>query len=217
MADVRTMGCFPTLIHDFTLDLDNDKMLDYVYEMNIRSPSPLTPIPTSSDVKSGFSTDQQDLHKLLIFKPLVDELTKIHEFILRNLEYEYDKVEITNMWANHLYGGDSHAPHTHSNNFLSGVYYLLAGKNEETNQETAPIQFFDPRPQANVLRPRTSKPNQNNASMLSFNSENGIGLIFPSWLQHWVPPTPLERISVSWNVLVRGHYGEPKTLQNAYI
>ena len=35
MVDVKAIACFPTLIHDFTLDLDNDKMLDYVYEMNI--------------------------------------------------------------------------------------------------------------------------------------------------------------------------------------
>ena len=152
-----------------------------------------------------------DLHKLLIFKPLVDELTLIHELILRKLEYEYDKIEITNMWTNHLYVGDSHPPHTHSNNFLSGVYYLLAGKN------TAPIHFFDPRPQTNILVPRKKNNNSNNSTMMSFNTVNGNGLIFPAWLQHWVPPTQHERISVSWNVLVRGHYGEPKTLQNAYI
>ena len=93
---------------------------------------------------------------------------------------------------------------------MSGVYYLYGGVN------TSPIQFFDPRPQATVLRPR-NKANWNNSSMIQFDAVNGTGLIFPSWLQHWVPSTQHERISVSWNVLVRGHYGEPKTLQNAYI
>ena len=114
------------------------------------------------------------------------------------------------MWSNHLYSGDSHPPHTHSNNFLSGVYYLYGGVN------SSPIQFFDPRPQATVLRPR-NKSNWNNSSMIQFDAVNGTGLVFPSWLQHWVPSTHHERISVSWNVLVRGHYGEPKTFQNAYI
>ena len=37
VADVKTYVCFPTLIHGFKLDLDNDKMLGYVYEMDIRS------------------------------------------------------------------------------------------------------------------------------------------------------------------------------------
>jgi len=45
----------------------------------------------------------------------------------------------------------------------------------------------------------------------------GIGFIFPSWLMHWVPPTKAERVSISWNVIVRGDYGEPNTLQNAHI
>ena len=53
--------------------------------------------------------------------------------------------------------------------------------------------------------------------MIQFDSVKGSGFIFPAWLQHWVPATHHERISVSWNVLVRGYYGEPKTFQNAYI
>jgi hypothetical protein len=53
--------------------------------------------------------------------------------------------------------------------------------------------------------------------MLQFDAIVGTGLIFPSWLQHWVPPTQSERLSVSWNVLLRGEYGEDGTFQNAYI
>ena len=198
MVDVKAIACFPTLVHEFKFDLNHDKMLDYVYGMNLRT------------VAAG--PEEDDLHKSLIFKPLVDELTKIHELILQNLEYEYDKIEITNMWANHLYKSHSHSPHTHSNNFLSGVYYLLGEKNK-----TSSIQFFDPRPQPSILQPRRKNNNQHNSSMLAFASVSGTGLIFPSWLMHWVPSTAHERISLSWNVLVHGHYGEPKTLQNAYI
>ena len=53
--------------------------------------------------------------------------------------------------------------------------------------------------------------------MMQFNSQKGIGLIFPSWLQHWVPETLDERISIAWNVLVRGEHGEAHALQNAII
>ena len=173
MVDVVSHECFPTLVHEFRLNLNHDKMIDYIYNVG--------------EAKGQIHQSHDDLHK-----------------------YGIDKIEITNMWSNHMYSGDSHPPHTHSNNFLSGVYYLYGGVN------TSPIQFFDPRPAATVLRPR-NKANWNNSSMIQFDSVNGIGLIFPSWLQHWVPSTQHERISVSWNVLVRGHYGEPKTLQNAYI
>ena len=197
MVDVKTHECFPTLIHEFKLDLEHNKMLDYIH--------------TTVTGNGQIHQTQDDLHKQQAFKPLVDELTKIHELILQNLEYEYDKIEITNMWSNHLYSGDSHPPHTHSNNFFSGVYYLLGEKNK-----TAPIQFFDPRPAASVLSPR-NKANWNNSSMVQFNFVHGIGFIFPAWLQHWVPETHHERISMAWNVLVRCYYGESQTFQNAYI
>ena len=196
MVDVKTHECFPTLIHEFKLDLEHNKMLDYIH--------------TTVTGNGQIHQTQDDLHKLLIFKPLVDELTLIHDAIIQNLEYEYDKIEITNMWSNHLYKGESHPPHTHSNNLFSGVYYLC-GVN------AAPIQFFDPRVQSSILVPRRKNNNWHNSSMLQFNSVNGSGFIFPAWLQHWVPETHHERISVSWNVLVRGYYGESQTFQNAYI
>ena len=50
-----------------------------------------------------------------------------------------------------------------------------------------------------------------------FNPTENTGFIFPSWLQHFVPTSKGERISISWNILIKGHYGEPNTLQNAYI
>ena len=53
--------------------------------------------------------------------------------------------------------------------------------------------------------------------MISFDPTENTGLIFPSWLQHWVQTSNGERISISWNILIKGHYGEPRTLQNAYI
>ena len=53
--------------------------------------------------------------------------------------------------------------------------------------------------------------------MVQFDAIEKMGYIFPSWLMHWVPQTLDERISISWNILVRGNYGEPDTLQNAHI
>ena len=56
-----------------------------------------------------------------------------------------------------------------------------------------------------------------NASMVQFNCLPCTGYIFPAWLQHWVPPTPVDRVSISWNILVRGQYGETEAFQNANI
>ena len=53
--------------------------------------------------------------------------------------------------------------------------------------------------------------------MFQVHSKTGHGVVFPSWLQHWVPSNKGERITISWNVIMRGKYGEDHTLQNADI
>ena len=123
------------------------------------------------------------------------------------------EIEITNMWGNILrpQSQRAHAPHSHSNNFLSGVFYI------KTSDDTSPILLFDPRPQSSVLNPRKKEYNRLNSDMAQFNSETGWGVVFPSWLVHWVPETKDERISIAWNIIVRGEYGEPNALQNAHI
>ena len=61
------------------------------------------------------------------------------------------------------------------------------------------------------------KTNDYTGTLVSFSNKKNLGLIFPSWLMHYVPPAVGNRVSVSWNVLIRGDYGEPNTLQNASI
>ena len=185
MVNVKYYNCFPTVISQFSIDIKHAPMLKCI----------------------NLSSDQ--LHNHETFEDLVNHILEATTSILKKQQYQYDKIEITNMWATKLNIGDTHAPHTHSNNFLSGVYYLEAG-------DTAPIQFFDPRPAAHVLQPRNT-PNFINSSMIQFDSVAGFGYIFPSWLSHWVPSTKRQRISVSWNILLRGNYGGDGTLQNAYI
>ena len=197
MADVKFYRCFPTTIGEFSY-----------YPNDIEVKDMITHITTTK--KNHVYHTEDDLHTISYFADFRDEVLNVSKTYMEALKYEYDKLEITGMWANKLHEGEVHAPHTHSNNFLSGVYYL------KTSDYTSPIQFFDPRPQANVLRPR-NEPIPENSTMLQFNSVTGMGVIFPSWLMHWVPPTQDERISISWNIIVRGNHGEPNTLQNANI
>ena len=163
-------------------------------------------------VKITGSQPQNELHKIDTFANLTKTITDVTKTILEEQEY-MGEIEITNMWGNILrpQSQRAHAPHSHSNNFLSGVFYI------KTSDDTSPIQFFDPRPQSSVLKPRKKEYNRLNSDMAQFNSETGWGVVFPSWLVHWVPETKDERISIAWNVIVRGEYGEPNTLQNAHI
>ena len=193
MVDVTQHKLFPTIVSEFEYNMGSDEHGVVLKELR------------SSETKVILQT-QDDLHKKLpSFKRKVFEVT---EKICRESKYRYDTLEVTGMWANMLKKGDSHPPHTHSNNVFSGVYYLEDG---------APIQFFDPRPQASVLHPNLEYTTFDNSSMVQFNSQKGMGLIFPSWLQHWVPTTEKDRISISWNIILRGDYGQPHTLQNSHI
>ena len=169
MADVKMHECFPTMISEFSYHpdkLSQQQMTGYIKEVK---------------KNHKFHTDDK-LHNMSYYADLRDAVLVANKDYVKKLGYHYKHLEITGMWANYLYEGDAHPPHTHSNNFLSGVYYL------EAQDGAAPIQFYDPRPQANVLRPR-NKANWQNCSMIQFDAIKGVGYIFPSWLQHWVPPT----------------------------
>ena len=115
------------------------------------------------------------------------------------------------MWANVLKPGEYHAPHTHSNNSWSGVWYADA-------EDTSGICFADPRVQANVILP-SSQPNLDNATVLQYASKTNRIYLFPSWIYHWVPALKgnKTRTSVSWNIQLVGNVGKSTTFQSAFF
>ena len=203
MDDVKTHYCFPTMVTEFSYhsdDWDKKQMISYIKNAE-----------KNDDGSSGFTVHTNDnLHNLSYFAKLRNAVLEANKNYAEKMNFIYDKIEITGMWGNCSEIGNVHPPHSHSNNLLSGVYYLKG-------KETSAIHFFDPRPQADILKPRTSELNKENSSMTAFHPKEGTGYIFPSWLEHWVPPTKNERISISWNIILRGDYGMPGTLQNANI
>ena len=208
MANVERHDFFPTCLYRFKHDFEENELDNMISHIDLNSLSE----HNGQTVKRTGSQTQDDLQRIPTFSNLTRTITDVSKHILNEQGY-MGEIEITNMWGNILrpQSQRAHAPHTHSNNFLSGVFYL------KTSSDTSPIQFFDPRPQSNVLKPRKKEFNLLNSDMAQFNSETGYGVVFPSWLQHWVPETKDERISIAWNAIVRGKYGEPNTLQNATI
>jgi len=153
---------------------------------------------------------EPDLHTKVEFKIFADMVLDTSKEILETLDYAVEDIAITDMWGNVLRKGEVHPPHTHSNNFLSGVYYLYSDK-------AAGIQFFDPRPSSDVLVPKKTNKTHNNSNLLSFASKTNRAVFFPSWLQHWVPQNISEknRISIAWNVQLKGEVGEHNEYQSA--
>ena len=197
MVNVKQHKVFPTIINEIQFDMDEQEhnlVIDELSDMEKFQEDNLI-VQTTDDLSKHIPKFTKSIYK-------------ITEKICEKYEYLYDRLEFTGMWANKLKAGDIHPPHTHSNNIFSGVYYLEGGSQ---------IQFFDPRPQASVLHPNLKYTNFDNSGMIGFDAEKGTGLIFPSWLQHWVTKTNKTRISISWNILLRGDYGQPGTLQNSHI
>ena len=151
-----------------------------------------------------------DLHTKPAFKPFVDLILNTNREVLKTLDYKVENIVIPDMWASVLRPGETHPPHTHSNNFLSGVYYVYSDK-------AAGITFSDPRPASDVLVPRKTKKTHSNSNLLSYKSQANRAIIFPSWLQHWVPvnKSTRKRISISWNIQLKGQVGEHNEYQSA--
>ncbi len=182
---------FPTSIFTFELnDNKNSEWFDYILK-NSRD--------TGTMVQTEANLQEQDL-----FKDLVDCIISTTKEINQILGYDPDYVvDITSMWGQILKPGNVFHPHTHSNNFWSGAYYVASPK--ENNLNT--IQFIDPRQQTHIMTPSKIESKIENAPKYRRNQPPGTGVIFPSWLQHWVPTVNDKgRCSISWNILLRGYY-----------
>ena len=161
--------------------------------------------------KRNFQTDSF-LYSLKEFQPFADLILNKNLENMKTLEYnvKLEDLVMSGMWANVIAPGESHRAHTHSNNLLSGVYYLHSDQN-------AGITFQDPRPAADVLVPRKIKNNSVNSNLMEYASKMNRVIMFPSWLLHWVNvnTSTSNRISISWNIHLKGQLGEHHDLQSA--
>ena len=162
------------------------------------------------DYDDNWQTKSANLHTKKEFKFFADLIIITSKRIIEQLDYKVDDIVITDMWANVLKNNEHHPVHTHSNNFLSGTYYLQSDKG-------ASIVFHDPRPAADVLVPRKKETTLNNSSLLSYASKQNRAVIFPSWLPHWVQQNKSnhKRISIAWNIQIKGQVGEHHEFQSA--
>jgi uncharacterized protein (TIGR02466 family) len=104
---------------------------------------------------------------------------------------------ITGCWANVNAPGAAHPEHSHPNNYLSGVYYLLTPAGADT------IDFHDPRPQTGIIRPPVMALTAENTDEVVVRVTAGTLLLFPAWLSHSVDANASTelRISVSFNLM----------------
>lgn len=100
-------------------------------------------------------------------------------------------------WGVILRQGNWQGHHVHAGANISGVYYVAAPPATlEEGRDEGKISFFDPRPRANMVQLLTQKTRHAEAPV------PGEIVIFPSWLEHSVPPFmgAGERICIAFNV-----------------
>ena len=171
----------------------------------------ITELWNKRDYDNNWQTKSADLQKQTEFAGFAKDIITANKTVISKvMKYYAEDIVITDMWANVLKPGEMHPPHTHSNNFLSGVWYL-------ESDGSAGIFFKDPRGEADVFVPRKSVANTDNSSIVSFVSMTNRAIIFPSWFQHWVPinHSKKNRISISWNIQIKGQLGEHHEFQSA--
>ena len=194
--------CFPTDIFEIPNvlnDVDMKAMLKYIENQ----------YATAKDGHENWQTGP-DLHTKPEFEKLVRFLITTNKDLIKGKGYDVEDIKISDMWANILKPKEAHSPHTHSNNYLSGVYYLYAEK-------ASALVVFDPVSERDVIKPRMFREDIFNSAALMFHSIPNTAYIFPSWLRHYVPPNVSERnrISISWNIQLKGQVGEHHDFQSA--
>ena len=117
------------------------------------------------------------------------------------LQYEYEKLYITQSWVNVNLPGSSHHYHKHPNSILSGILYL------NTGDECGDIVFHQPEGYGIDLKPKI-KFDENNIltwETVKFAPKDNQLFIFPSNLYHSVSTNlneNVDRVSLSFNTFV---------------
>ena len=186
---------FPTIIYAKDLQLDNRLFEREVIEWSKKDKG----IKRTNMIGWHSTTE---MHKIPVFKPLVDELFKMQMEIYKEEILSREPI-IGNMWANINPPGGYNRPHIHPNSHFSGVYYIKAPQN------SGDIVFNDPRSGAHMIMPeriKDSKPPSHLWREVRINPLEGRLIMFPSWLWHCVDPNESNdiRISVSFNFIQKG-------------
>ena len=100
-------------------------------------------------------------------------------------------------WANVCRKGHYHLPHSHATYHWSGVYYVDAGGETGDNLNSGILEFQDPRGPVEMA----GTPGNPFGRTVPVKAQDGMMVVFPSWLLHWVRSYEGDgtRISIAFN------------------
>jgi len=142
--------------------------------------------------------------KLVDLKEFCERHIKIYVKEVLGIQKEELTFYITQSWLSITQPGKRHNLHWHQNSLISGVFYTSVEVDDY-------IAFYDPNyVKKNMLLLNRDENQAWNSDMYMVKANNNELLLFPSWLDHGIVPnkwTTMDRISLSFNVFVRGSLG----------
>ena len=130
---------FPTTIYGKDVKLDNQLFANEIVEWSKRDPG------LKKTNRNGWHSTTE-MHKIPVFKPLVNELFLMMQDIWKEEWLDREPL-LGNMWANINPPGGYNAPHIHPNSLFSGVYYVKAPK------DSGKLSCNDPSPGVQLNMP----------------------------------------------------------------
>jgi uncharacterized protein (TIGR02466 family) len=185
MSSFKEILLFPTLIHEYDFDWDEDfALLEQVVADSQMIPHGIVP-------ESTYFTDQPEIlnHPQLAnlkkrFQQCVDIWTETAGC---------EPVEITNSWANRLGEGDRVERHRHELSVVSAAFYLAA------DEKSVGLTLESPLEAAKMFE-HSVKVNFYNQNSATFPCRKGQLILFPSWVAHSTTANPsANRVTVSFN------------------
>lgn len=193
---------FPTFVSKFKLGRDLTP-IELNFLMNL-------PTRLNAGNVTGLETN---LFENLILSDLVKFIDSKVQFCLEEIYKPAKKVKlrITQSWANYTKKDEYHHRHTHSNSFISGVFYVNA------NKDTDKIYFHNEHYRAIDILPR--EPNILNSRSWWYPVETGDLILFPSDLSHSVEVlgTDTVRASLAFNTFPVGYVGNDMELTGLHL
>ena len=149
------------------------------------------------------------------------KLPSLKEFIEQNIATYVNKVitpknkeldfYITQSWINVLKPGEGFKEHYHANSLISGVFYVSVTKGDA-------LTFYDQN--IRTIDIEAEKSNSWNYKQIYFEVENNALILFPSRMMHATKTNPertADRISIAFNVFVKGKLGKNDLLDELTI
>ncbi len=189
---------FSTPIWSFLVD-DYEKINNTIFKY-IKNIQKEDPIGVKKSNNLGWHSKSFDMENEVV-KSFFNSIQKYINKTIKDSGWDHplNKFKVTSAWSIINSKNSSNARHIHSNNYLSAAYYVKAPKN------CGDIIFYDPRDAKVIRKPKSNGGNFLNADIININPQEGLLVMFPSYLHHSVDDniSENERIVISFNIDIR--------------